>query len=309
MEKECNLDLLLNTLGSVKTNGAINVYAVKNNLARQSEMFSVALPEDINKNALETSCSSLVKFQNASCVNFDPINTKEETYEFLDLKKIEIPWQNIETAINESDGFKDNEAKEKTKSANLLVIDLTYGDERYFLCAIQKPTTQLFKGKTAFFEANDKLEEFSARNLYILNFNIDFIILESNSCVFIFNKKNFINVFKYDEYLKEKVDERIDLVDSWKCFDSLNIIKEYRHQKNVYKNLSKIFDDPDYLEQIQNIEPKTLKKRLLENSNGAFGKEDFSESKLIVTKKNLDKVMKMLGKGFKYNFFNGKAEE
>ena len=309
MNNEYNLNLFLSTLDLIEKNGAINVYAVKNNLARQTEMFSVGFPEDINSNALETACNSLEKYQNAKCVCFDPVNTKDDTYEVLDLKKVEIPWNRVKNAINESDGFKSDEAKDKAKNANLLVVDLTYDNTRYFLCAIQKPSAKFFKGKKAYFETNDTLEECSVGNLYVLNFNIDFIVSEDNSCVFIFNKKNFINVFRYEEYLKEKVEECINLVDEWTCFDSLDIIKQNTHQKNVYKNLSKIFDDPDYLEQIQNIEPKTLKKRLLENSNGAFGKEDFSESKLIVTKKNLDKVMKMLGKGFKYNFFNGKAEE
>ena len=40
-----------------------------------------------------------------------------------------------------------------------------------------------------------------------------------------------------------------------------------------------------------------------------FAESDFKGTKLLVTKKNLDKVMKALAKGFKYNFFADRAEE
>ena len=77
----------------------------------------------------------------------------------------------------------------------------------------------------------------------------------------------------------------------------------------MYKNLSKVFDNEDYLLTIKNTDSKILKKRLIDKSSGSFSKDDFDGNLLVVTKSNLDKIMKMLSKGFKYNFFEDKAEE
>ena len=63
------------------------------------------------------------------------------------------------------------------------------------------------------------------------------------------------------------------------------------------------------MEEIKSVRPSVLKKRLLEKSNGVFSESDFNGTKLLVTKQNLDKVMKALAKGFKYNFFADRAEE
>ncbi len=309
MSELINLDNLLKNVETVSQDGTVNVYAVKNNHVRQRDIFSVAMPEDINENAIESICETLCKFHNAKCVDFDPINTIEETYELLPFEKIKTTWENIEKAINNSVGFKNKESKEKAKIANLLAVELTYNGIKYFLCSKQKPIIQLFKGKTAFCEANDKLKEIPIDNFYVLSFNIDFIVPCDKSGIFIFNKKNFISFFNYDEYLKENVEKRINIIDDWKFISSLDIVKECVSQKNVYKNLSKVFDDDEYLQQIKNIDSKTLKKRLLEKSEASFSEADFDKTKLKITKSNLDKVMKMLGKGFKYNFFSDKAEE
>lgn len=91
--------------------------------------------------------------------------------------------------------------------------------------------------------------------------------------------------------------------------ESTDLIKEKIDQKNVFANLSKVFADETYMDEIKAIKPATLKRRLLEKSNGAFSEADFNGTKLRVTKNNLDKVMKALAKGFKYNFFADRAED
>ena len=77
----------------------------------------------------------------------------------------------------------------------------------------------------------------------------------------------------------------------------------------MYRNLAKIFTDKKYLEQIKHTSPDTLKQNLLKRSPDNFKETDFQGDKLIVTDKNLQTVMKMLSKGFNYNFFTDVAEQ
>lgn len=127
--------------------------------------------------------------------------------------------------------------------------------------------------------------------------------------VFIFERKNFIDIFKYYEHLKRSVQERLSEIDKWDFLASAELIKNKAEQKNVYLNLSRVFSDQDYLRQMKQVSPADLKSRLLNKSSGAFSETDFDGEKLLVTSQNLEKVMKMLAKGFKYNFFADRAEE
>ena len=71
----------------------------------------------------------------------------------------------------------------------------------------------------------------------------------------------------------------------------------------------KVFADEEYMEQIKRTPPAKLKENLLTNGSGNFTETDFDGDQLIVTSQNLDSVMKMLAKRFKFNFFTNVAEE
>lgn len=305
-----NLTDLLSNLNAAGQTGKINVYSVKNHLSRPQEMYSIALPDNINEKVLEEQCEYLKKYQNSECVAFDPVNPPaEETYECLLIKEnIKKIWENIEKVLKAHNDFKSQENKEKAKNANLLVVELFFNDIRYFLCAKQSPFVHLFKGKKVFFSANDKLKDYPTEDLFVVRFDIDFIISEDKSFVYIFNMDNFKSVFNYDDYLKEKVEKDIDKINDWNFMDSFDIIKKSIGQKNVYRSLSKVFENEEYMKQIKNVDPMELKRRLLEKSEKNFREDDFNGDKLVVTKQNLSKIMRMLAKGFKYNFFNDKAE-
>lgn len=123
------------------------------------------------------------------------------------------------------------------------------------------------------------------------------------------DKKMFQGIFKYDDYQRESVKGKISIVDKWSFLDSAELIKIKCSQKNVYRNLAKIFSDEKYMEQIRRTTPAQLKRNLLTNSPENFTENDFEGDKLMVTAKNLDVVMKMLAKGFKFNFFTNSAED
>ena len=127
--------------------------------------------------------------------------------------------------------------------------------------------------------------------------------------ILIFDKKAFQAIFNYDDYQKETVKKDIEIIDQWNFLKSTNIIKDKCSQKNVYRNLAKVFADEEYMEQIKRTPPAKLKENLLTNGSGNFTETDFDGDQLIVTSQNLDSVMKMLAKRFKFNFFTNVAEE
>ena len=63
------------------------------------------------------------------------------------------------------------------------------------------------------------------------------------------------------------------------------------------------------MKQIKETTPVQLKKNLLARSSNNFTENDFDGDKLKVTSKNINIVMKMLAKGFKFNFFTNNAEQ
>lgn len=311
MKNEGNLDILFKNLDLLIENCKVNIYAVKNHLTRSNEIFSIALPSNIKDYLLPDIRDNLKPFSNAQCIGFDPVNTIDNTYERLPIERIGDKWENIRITIEHCKDFKSQENKELAKKLNLSVIELSFQNKLFYLCAKQQSCERLFKGKKAFLSSNDEVKIFSAEDLLIINPNIDFIIDNDveNPWIYILHKEKFESIFQYDEFLKENVKQNINIIEEWSFFKSVDVIKECIEQKNVYKNLSKVFDNEDYLLTIKNTDSKILKKRLIDKSSGSFSKDDFDGNLLVVTKSNLDKIMKMLSKGFKYNFFEDKAEE
>ena len=91
----------------------------------------------------------------------------------------------------------------------------------------------------------------------------------------------------------------IDQVISWKN----NVEKMYQHRLTD-------FLDPREQQIVQSIIGTTNDELQLKfHGGGKFTESDFEEDKLRVTPHNLQDVVKMISKGFKYNFFTDMAEE
>ena len=104
------------------------------------------------------------------------------------------------------------------------------------------------------------------------------------------------------------VKNNLNIIDQWSFLSTSDLIKSKHAQKNVYRNLAKVFADQNYLNQIRKTNPAQLKSNLISRTSGAFTNEDFDGDRLKVTSGNIDKFMKMLAQGFKYNFFEDVAE-
>lgn len=311
--KNLNLNEILEHSASVKVTGKVNFYSVKYSFRNKKDNFAICLPDNMNSQFLGDICDHLEALSDRRCVPFNPVSYEAETYEHLSLSEIKNYWNDILELIKEEKDFKDNKNKKKVSMSNLSICLLQYKNTYYYICSRQQTLTGLLKGKRVLMTSNDKLEAVDAGKLFLLNGGVDFIVCGIGSLeeqqVFIFERNKFFTIFNYYEHLKHSVQEKLSEVNQWDFLASAELIKNKSEQKNVYLNLSKVFSDQEYLQQMKQVHPAELKKRLINKSGGSFSENDFQGEKLMVTSQNLEKVMKMLAKGFKYNFFTDKAEE
>lgn len=302
---------IVKQITDAKSKGSINVYAVYyGQKEKEKKNFAVALPGTFNEDWIGDFCENIIKYKNANEVEFNSTSDglDDDTYEYVQLDKLKDKYDEINALICMARDYC-GENRKKVPYANLFVCKLNYENSEYLLCAKQRENSdKLFRGKRIFMSQQDELKRLNSKEIFAMSCYSGFIVDTSENKVLIFDKKSFQDVFKYDDLQKEIVKEKISIIDGWGFLESPEVIKEKCEQKNVYRNLIKVFMDEQYLGQMKSIEPAQLKENLLRNCPNDFSEDDFKEEKLMVTAKNLAKVMKMLAKGFRYNFFTNTAE-
>lgn len=304
----CNLNQILKNLDDVKAKGKINVYALKNVHKPVKDSYAVALPSNINKEFLEEYCKTIYAFESFSCVKFDALEHKDNTYEYIELAAVDCVWNKFKELLGK-DVLKRENYSTLVSEVNLTLCELSYNKKVYFLGALQEKSETKFKGKFPILAEEGKLTIIPSDRLLTLMLRVDFVVNEHEGRVYVLNRNNFQKVFNYYEILKKHVTENIDVINEWTFIDNTEFIKGELDTAYVYKSLSKVIDDNEYLKAIKKTKPRTLKKRLLEKSLGVFTEDDFKDDKLQINKSNLEKIIKMISKGFKYNFFTDKAED
>lgn len=295
-----------------RDNGTINVYGVRYNQRGRADNMAVALPGDPSFDFRHDFCENIIDFENAREVTFNPTSDglEEGTYEYIPLDNVREKWDELTGLIEGALPYHGVENQRKVTQSNLYIGALDYNEKRYYLCAKQGESSErVFRGKSIYMSNQDRLQKVELGEVFIMNSFVGVMIDPSEEKVLIFDKKAFQGVFRYDDYQKEDVQRKISMVEQWNFLASVEIIKEKCAQKNVYRNLAKIFADQEYMEQIRSTTPQQLKNNLLMNSPENFMENDFQGDLLVVTTRNLDIVMKMLAKGFKFNFFTNSAEQ
>ena len=293
-----------------RNNGTINVYAVVYKQQHKDQNIAVALPGNLNYDLRNDFCENVINYKDANEVVFNPTSDglEDNTYEYIPLGNVREKWNEILALLNGAVNYYGDNRK-KVPFSNLFVCALDYNEKRYYLCARQdKSSEKLFRGKVLFIHQQDELRAFVNDEAFVMSSYVGCLIDPNDEKVLIFNKRVFQDIFRYDDYQKETVRNNIAIIDQWEFLSSVELIKEKIAQKNVYRNLAKIFADQEYLEEIKNTTPAQLKINLLNRSPENFTENDFNGEKLVVSGQNLDRVMKMLAKGFKFNFFTNSAE-
>mgnify|MGYP004455235201 CR=1 FL=1 len=302
---------IVKNIRDAETNGTINIYAMRYAQQKKDENIAVALPGNLNIQFRKDFCNNIIKYENAIEKSFNPIidGLEDGTYEYVSLEHVRQKWNEIEALINNANSYNGNN-KKLVSYSNMFICAMDYDGVRYYFLAKQKNTSEkILKGKCVFWENQDKLKLLGNNEVFVLNSYVGVIVDLNNKKVLIFDKKIFQQIFKYDDYQKEKVKNNIHIIDDWKFLLSTDLIKEKCSQKNVYSSLAVVFEDENYLKQIKETTPVQLKKNLLARSSNNFTENDFDGDKLKVTSKNINIVMKMLAKGFKFNFFTNNAEQ
>lgn len=294
-----------------RNNGTVNIYAVCYAHKSKSDNAAVALPGNMDWYLRSNFCNSIICYQECREMSFNPTadGLEDGTYESIPISNILELWNELKHLMDSALNYHGNNRK-KVPFSNLYICVLDYNGDRYYLCSKQRDKSdKLLRGKIVLLSQQDELSIKPADEVFLISTYVGFVIAPSEDKILIFDKNAFQDVFQYDDYQKEMVAKKLNIVDSWNFISDTGLIKEKRGQKNVYRNLAKVFADEAYLEQIRQTSASTLKKTLLKRSPENFKEEDFKGDKLIITRKNLDTVMKMLSKGFKYNFFTDAAEQ
>ena len=313
MENGVNLNEILLETQSICENGKINITLLKYLHKGREKNFALSLPDNLNPDFLKGFCISLSSFQDKSSHIFDPIGKEDdETYEYIDLSNIQEQWAYIKQMIKEAALYK--EKSELAPSASLSITEISIGDSTYtyYLGGKQTPLDKYLRRHHVIMSANDQLEDRGNDKVFLFSCDVDFVIREDNTgrgYAFALNRENFCKIFNYDEEMKAKATRDIEKVKKWEFLCSTDLIYKRINQKNVYHRLAKVFSDPVYMDQIEKTPAATLKRNLLERSDGNFDENDFEGDLIKLTDKNLEKVMKMIAKGFRYNFFANRAEE
>lgn len=250
-------DLLENT-ALVSNEGKINIYSLKHSLRKQSENFSVCLPDNMNKILLGEMCEYLSTFSQSQCKRFDPIGKCDDSvYEFLPYEDIADKWKHIDELIAASRLFTEN--NELVPSCNLSVCELEYGGNTYYLCAQQLSSERFFKKKKVIMSTNDSLQIKANKKVFLFGCDIDFVVRGTkpeDRCVFVFDRKKFISLFNYYEYLQADVKKHSHEIETWSFLSSSQLVVEKIGQKMYIEALQKSF-------LIRNMLHRLTKQKLL----------------------------------------------
>lgn len=303
---------LFNNIDDVCKNAKVNFYSVLFRRKKVKENFSIALPGNVPKEFFDNVCACIRDFADYDALEYNPLESQEIGYECLYEESLN---EQIDYFVNLNSEAKDmnNENISDLSKANMLICEMIYNNKTYYLFMNEIPSDTILKGKTGFMVGEGKITTITNKKGFFLSFIIGFIwefgCDNENPMLYIFDKKYFTKIFDYEEHLKKIVKEKSNIIRDLPFLSNSEKLLEKISQKNVYRSFSKIINDKAYIEAMKNTPAKTLKDRLLQKSSTEFTQDDFDENnELIVTESSYKKIVKMICKGFKYNFFQDRAE-
>lgn len=313
MQKRVNITELLGRLDDISKEGKINITLLKYMKKGKDNNFAISLPDNLNKTLLSQICNYLKNFQGKSCHIFDPVGKDDdEKYEYIDLCNLQEQWKYVKQLIDGAELYKDKSMLAPCATLSITELSLEQSEYTYYLGRQQTAIEKYLERHKVLMSSNDELQDKSNNKVFLFSCDVDFIVREDkdgNGYIFILDRKMFCKIFNYDEEMKIRARQDVGKIKKWKFLKSPDLIYKKIGQKNVYHRLAKVFSDPVYMEQIAKTPAADLKRNLLDRSDGNFDECDFDGDLIKVTDKNIDKVMKMIAKGFRYNFFANRAEE
>ena len=223
-----------------RSDGTINVYAVRYNQRGRSDNVAIALPGNPSFDFRHDFCENIICYKDAHERAFNPTSNglEDDTYEYVPLENVREKWNEIMNLIDVALAYHGAENRRKVAYSNLYIGALVYNNQTYYLCAKQgNSSDRLLQGKCVLMNHQDELVKANPEEVFLMSSYVGFMIDPLEDKVLIFDKKAFQAVFMYDDYQKEDVQRKISIVDQWSFLESANVIKrKMRPEKCIPKS-------------------------------------------------------------------------
>ena len=188
-----------------RSDGTINVYAVRYNQRGRSDNVAIALPGNPSFDFRHDFCENIICYKDAHERAFNPTSNglEDDTYEYVPLENVREKWNEIMNLIDEALDYHGAENRRKVAYSNLYIGALVYNNQTYYLCAKQgNSSDRLLQGKCVLMNHQDELVKANPEEVFLMSSYVGFMIDPLEDKVLIFDKKAFQAVFMYDDYQK-----------------------------------------------------------------------------------------------------------
>lgn len=270
----------------VRANALCRVYTVSDAQKAGQENYAIMLPEQKGKVLIRDFWKSISDYD-------------ENVSGLLEIsgEAMMEKWGRLEKLLQNAMSYERGNIEE-IRRCDLCVCAAEYGNKRYYLCARQnRPIKTLLRQETVILENNGELVIKPLRNVRLTRTVVDFIVDMEEKRIIFLDSGSYEAIVREDGAKEIFVRRNLNIIDKWKFIANISFIKERVFQKNVYSNLYRIFNRQDDLERLRKISPAKFKWFLIHEYSDRITEADFEGEKLIITRHNMEAVLKILVKG------------
>lgn len=287
------------TLKQIASNNRItcNVYGL--HLENDNDKsFSVNFSGKINTETLSTYLQKIKLFSTFNGVDFSLSGYGSKEFGIGRIDLIQAKWDYYKDLLEKASDL--DKLSHATENIKVTITKLVVGEKEYYCISNQEPSEKLYK-KSRIYSVKDNLKLLKPNEFFTMTSDIDCIIDEHDECFYSFKNTNVIGLFDLDRVIAKYVSDKIEELDAWQFVSNIEDIKRSIEQKNVYSSLYQILSKDSYANQLKTMSAEVMKERIIRVSNGDMTEENFTDSKLIITKSNRAYILKLLAKKMKYN--------
>ena len=213
-----------------RSDGTINVYAVRYNQRGRSDNVAIALPGNPSFDFRHDFCENIICYKDAHERAFNPTSNglEDDTYEYVPLENVREKWNEIMNLIDMALDYHGAENRRKVAYSNLYIGALVYNNQTYYLCAKQgNSSDRLLQGKCVLMNHQDELVKANPEEVFLMSSYVGFIMDYSihDAIEAGFNHVVFIIRKDIEKEFKEVIGDRIA-----KICEKHNVTVDYAFQ-------------------------------------------------------------------------------
>lgn len=283
------------------------VYAVK--LIKGKDNFSLCIPSDEN-NASEIIINNILSELQKYKDEIISSTSQQNTIQADNLLDNET-YNNICNSITEN-SLEFKKCKNELLETNFLVERIKSEKKSFMLVKKHACYKKMnVTNNIAFMMSKSSVKIEEIEKIYIVDSDVDVIIDETERIVYSLKGLSGFKIINHSESIKKAVHNTISEIQKWPFLSNVAFIDEKKlSYKYVYEKLYVALNNPTYLKQINESDITKVKKNIQTNYPKLKDESNFDETgKIILNDNNLRDFMNIIGKGLKYNFFTGQAED